>query len=208
MTFYDVTWKWPWKVNVTLVHQTPITHPTNTLRPKFCLFWLYDEPFQRSMTFYDAWPWNDLERVKSNSGPPESYYTYYIHPVGPNFGYFCSMMSRFRDKWHFMMHDLERVKCNSGPPMTYYPFYIHLRAQILLIYALRQAVSEISDILWWANWNDLERFKYNSGPHQPPITQTTYTLRAQILLIFALGQAVSEIKVECHGTNSFWVVVR
>jgi hypothetical protein len=48
-------------------------------------------------------PW----KVKCDSGPLDGQYTCYLCPQDPNFAYFRSMASRFRDKWHFVMRDLE-----------------------------------------------------------------------------------------------------
>ena len=111
--------------------------------PKFCLFLLYDNRFLRYLTFCNMWPW----KVKSDKGAPDCCYICFLDPEGPNFAYFCSTASVFWDIWHFAICDLERSKMSrvlrngtTDAPYTQ-------KAQILLIFALRQAVSEIFDIL-------------------------------------------------------------
>jgi hypothetical protein len=125
MTFYDAR---PWndleRSNVTQVDQTPIAHATYTHRAQILLiFALRQAVSEINDILWCAtlkWPW----KVKCNSGPPDNYYTCYIHPQGPNFAYFCSTTSRFRDKWHFMMCDLEmtlkgQMKLRSTKQLLY-----------------------------------------------------------------------------------------
>jgi hypothetical protein len=115
--------------------------------PKYCLFCPWQVVSKINDILWCAtlkWRW----KVKCDSGPPDIQYTCYLCPLGPNFAYFCSMTSRFRDKWHFMMRDLKMSNVTQvhQTPITH-ATYTH-RAQILLIFALRQAVSDINNILW------------------------------------------------------------
>ena len=111
MTFYDGR---PWKVKWNSGPPRHLLHllfwPRGTeFMLIFAVDQVYVDPYDPNLLIFATWqaiseiryilwwatkkwPW----KLKWNSGPPDTNYTYYIHL---NFAYLCSMTSRFWDKW-------------------------------------------------------------------------------------------------------------
>ena len=93
--------------NITEINQTVSTHPTYTHSAQMLLIFALRQAVSEISDILRCatlkWPW----KVKCDSGPSDGQYRCYLCPRGPNFAYFRSMASGFRDKWHFVMRDLE-----------------------------------------------------------------------------------------------------
>ena len=155
------------------------------------------------MIFCDIWPW----KVKFDSSSEDSEYSCYMSPRGPNFAYFGSMTSPFRNKWHFLMHDLViTLKDQLWLGSTRQPGYM-LHAPtgpkfcLFLLYHKRFLRKVV--FFYVRPSNDLKMANV-TRVHQTVNIHATCPCRAQILLIFALQQAISEISDILGCTTLKW----